>query len=210
MDGKTQTVYTTSDKTTHFMSPIGSLQLTAEECNEILMKRAVAAVQANNQHTITTTSSSDVHNARKFTVLCSSVLLAWPFLLLLAISIQVQKVLQTLEDNDDQQGQQLQHMKMEPNMSTSPKLETIEIVVSADNFQSSTQHYMTENLQHFETTEDTKPVIQKSRKNDPGNNKERPYACEQCGKTFLLKHHLTTHARSHTGECHLPNAAFGD
>lgn len=47
------------------MSPIGSLQLTAEECNEILMKRAVAAVQANNQHTITTTSASDVHNARK-------------------------------------------------------------------------------------------------------------------------------------------------
>ena len=84
-------------------------------------------------------------------------------------------------------------------MSTSPKMETIEIVVSADNFQSSTQHYMTETLQHFETTEDAKPVIQKSRKNDPGNSKERPYACEQCGKTFLLKHHLTTHARSHTG-----------
>lgn len=50
------------------MTPIGSLQLTAEECNEILMKRAVAAVQANNQqHTITTTSSSsDGHNARNF------------------------------------------------------------------------------------------------------------------------------------------------
>lgn len=68
LDGKTQTVYTTSDKTTHFMSPIGSLQLTAEECNEILMKRAVAAVQANNQQTITT-SASDVHNARKFIAL---------------------------------------------------------------------------------------------------------------------------------------------
>lgn len=62
LDGKTQTVYTTSDKTTHFMSPIGSLQLTAEECNEILMKRAVAAVQ--NQQAITTTAS-DGHNARK-------------------------------------------------------------------------------------------------------------------------------------------------
>jgi uncharacterized Zn-finger protein len=84
-------------------------------------------------------------------------------------------------------------------MSTSPKLETIEIVVSGDNFQSSMQHYMTENLQQFET-EDVKPVIQKSRKNDASGNKERPYACEQCGKTFLLKHHLTTHARSHTGE----------
>lgn len=208
MDGKTQTVYTTSDKTTHFMSPIGSLQLTAEECNEILMKRAVAAVQANNQHTITTTSSSDVHNARKSTTRCRFEPLALFIFFLLAISIQVQKVLQTLEDNDDQQGQQLQHMKMEH--ETSPKLETIEIVVSADNFQSSTQHYMTENLQHFETTEDTKPVIQKSRKNDPGNNKERPYACEQCGKTFLLKHHLTTHARSHTGERHLATATPGE
>ncbi|KAG5678625.1 hypothetical protein PVAND_008281 [Polypedilum vanderplanki] len=155
LDGKTQTVYTTSDKTTHFMSPIGSLQLTAEECNEILMKRAVAAVQ--NQQAITTTAS-DSHSA--------------------PISIQVQKVLQTLEDSDEQQ---LTHCKMEPNMSSSPKLETIEIV-------------------HFETAEDTKPIIHKTRKNDPGSSKERPYACEQCGKTFLLKHHLTTHARSHTGE----------
>lgn len=47
------------------MSPIGSLQLTAEECNEILMKRAVAAVQ-NQQHGITTTTASDVHNAREY------------------------------------------------------------------------------------------------------------------------------------------------
>lgn len=71
LDGKTQTVYTTSDKTTHFMSPIGSLQLTAEECNEILMKRAVAAVQnqqqQQQQHGITTTTASDVHhNAREY------------------------------------------------------------------------------------------------------------------------------------------------
>jgi DNA primase len=57
LDSKTQTVLTTSGgKTTHFMSPIGPLQLTAEECNEILMKRAAAAVAANNQHAITTTT----------------------------------------------------------------------------------------------------------------------------------------------------------
>lgn len=111
-------------------------------------------------------------------------------------------MLQTLEDSDDQQGQQMTHsLKMEPNLSSSPKLETIEIVVSENNdFQSGTQSYITtDDLQHFETTEDAKPIVHKSRKNDPGSNKERPYACEQCGKTFLLKHHLTTHARSHTG-----------
>lgn len=37
------------------MSPIGTLQLTPEECNEILMKRAVAAAQQQNNTTITTT-----------------------------------------------------------------------------------------------------------------------------------------------------------
>lgn len=36
------------------------------------------------------------------------------------------------------------------------------------------------------------PVQQK-----PG--KARPYFCEECGKSFLLKHHLTTHLRTHTG-----------
>jgi hypothetical protein len=57
LDSKTQTVLATGGgKTTHFMSPIGPLQLTAEECNEILMKRAAAAVAANNQHAITTTT----------------------------------------------------------------------------------------------------------------------------------------------------------
>lgn len=46
----------------------------------------------------------------------------------LAISIQVQKVLQTLEDSEEQQ-QPLTHCKMEPNMGGSPKLETIEVIV---------------------------------------------------------------------------------
>lgn len=44
------------------MSPIGTLQLTAEECNEILMKRAVAAAQQQNHTTITT---ADGHHAGK-------------------------------------------------------------------------------------------------------------------------------------------------
>ncbi|XP_069703769.1 zinc finger protein 510-like isoform X2 [Periplaneta americana] len=30
--------------------------------------------------------------------------------------------------------------------------------------------------------------------------KERPFSCQECGKSFLLKHHLVTHARVHTGE----------
>lgn len=55
MDNK-QTVLTTAGNRTSFMTPIGTLQLTAEECNEILMKRAVVAAQQQNQATIATTA----------------------------------------------------------------------------------------------------------------------------------------------------------
>lgn len=42
----------------------------------------------------------------------------------------------------------------------------------------------------------------------PANNKvnlshtpkARPHTCEECGKAFMLKHHLLTHMRVHTGE----------
>lgn len=30
--------------------------------------------------------------------------------------------------------------------------------------------------------------------------KQRPHNCEECGKSFLMKHHLATHIRVHTGE----------
>ena len=51
VDTKTQTILTTaSGAKTHF-SPLGPIHLTAEECNEILMKRALAATQQT--HTLT-------------------------------------------------------------------------------------------------------------------------------------------------------------
>lgn len=55
---KTQTVLTSTSKNSSsaFMSPIGTLQLTPEECNEILLKRAAAAAQHQNTTTNTTTN----------------------------------------------------------------------------------------------------------------------------------------------------------
>lgn len=84
----------------HFMTPLGPLQLTAEECNEILMKRAAAAAGQNSQ----------------------------------------------------------------PN----------------------------QNINSPQSPQDSKPLAIPI--------KTRPYSCIECGKTFLLKHHLTTHARVHSGE----------
>lgn len=83
-----------------FMTPLGPLQLTAEECNEILMKRAAAAAgHASSNHPMTPAPQSP---------------------------------------------------------------------------------------------QDTKPLTNPV--------KTRPYSCLECGKTFLLKHHLTTHTRVHSGE----------
>ncbi|XP_023037727.1 zinc finger protein 665 isoform X15 [Drosophila willistoni] len=88
--------------------------------------------------------------------------------LLPGISVQVQKVIQGLEENEDSQGD-APNLKLEPGtLELSPKTELQESM-------------------HFSETDAT-------------IKKERPYSCDECGKSFLLKHHLTTHARVHTGE----------
>ncbi|XP_070065895.1 zinc finger protein 432 isoform X12 [Drosophila virilis] len=92
---------------------------------------------------------------------------ATPSDILPGISVQVQKVIQGLEENEDSQGD-APNLKLEPGtLELSPKTELQESM-------------------HFSETDAT-------------IKKERPYSCDECGKSFLLKHHLTTHARVHTG-----------
>lgn len=117
------TLVFTTDKhamSKHFMTPIGPLQLTAEECNEILMKRAAAASNQGN------------------------------------------------------------------NVAAS---------------QTDTSAHFGHVLTHGNTAQ---IEIKTKQQQDMGSQvrvpKERPYSCTECGKSFLLKHHLTTHARVHTGE----------
>lgn len=97
------------------MSPIGPIQLTAEECNEILMKRAAAAVAANNQQHTTINTTNEGHHS---------------------ISVQVQKVIQGLEENDDSQnGPTITQCKIEPHMEITPKIEQVDDI--QDNLNSS-------------------------------------------------------------------------
>lgn len=49
MDTKSVLTTTSANKSSYVTSPIGSLQLTVEECNDIMMKRAVAAAQQQQQ-----------------------------------------------------------------------------------------------------------------------------------------------------------------
>ncbi|KAH8269424.1 hypothetical protein KR018_002947 [Drosophila ironensis] len=159
VDAKTgQTVLTAGSAAaaakSHFSS-IGALHLTQEECNEILIKRAIAAGH-HQTHTITTADGAH-HHASGGT----------PSDILPGISVQVQKVIQGLEENEDSQGD-APNLKLEPGtLELSPKTELQESM-------------------HFSETDAT-------------IKKERPYSCDECGKSFLLKHHLTTHARVHTG-----------
>lgn len=97
----------------HFMTPLGPLQLTAEECNEILMKRAAAAAGGGG-------GGAGGGGAN--------------------------------------QNQMSSHSPQSP--------------------------------------PESKPQAQSAA--TPA--KIRPYSCLECGKSFLLKHHLTTHTRVHSGE----------
>ncbi|XP_022226434.2 zinc finger protein 189 isoform X4 [Drosophila obscura] len=166
VDAKTgQTVLTAGSAAakSHFGS-IGALHLTQEECNEILIKRAIAAGH-HQTHTITAADGSHHHSSASGATPSGATTLLGD--ILPGISVQVQKVIQGLEENEDSQGD-APNLKLEPGtLELSPKTELQESM-------------------HFSETDAT-------------IKKERPYSCDECGKSFLLKHHLTTHARVHTG-----------
>ncbi|KAI5646627.1 hypothetical protein NE865_01561 [Phthorimaea operculella] len=151
-----------------FMTPIGPIQLTAEECNEILMKRAL---QAQGIATPVIDASQLNHTLLNGTLKT----------LTEANNQQTQvETIQTTQSHQQQQHHQLlQHTKQEPGTANnSPK----------------TVYSQTE-LLNSSTVVMSPPAPAPT-----ASQKERPYSCDECGKSFLLKHHLTTHARVHTGE----------
>lgn len=166
---------------TQAITPIGPLTLTAEEYNELLQRRmdrqaqaeavAVAEAQqraqqeaqqrAQQQEAQRRAQQSQIHNQQLQDHQ--------------NIAVQVQKIVQSLEEEVD--GKKEDHDDIEMHL-IAPKLE------------------VTEAIQSHEATSSEQP----STKGTEGKSAAgRPFSCEQCGKKFLLKHHLTTHARVHTG-----------
>lgn len=87
------------------------------------------------------------------------------------IASQVQKIVASLEEDIDKKDEDIEMQMIVPKMET-------------------------DSVQGEEgTSSDTKVKSEAVDK-----NAGRPFACDKCGKKFLLKHHLTTHARVHSGE----------
>lgn len=162
---------------TNAITPIGPLTLTAEEYNELLQRRmerqAVAEAQAAaeaqqraQQEAQQRARQSQIHNQQMQEHQ--------------NIAVQVQKIVQSLEEETD--GKKEEHEDIEMQL-IAPKLEITEVIQS---------HGQSEGV----STEQT----QLKQSGTEGKSAAgRPFSCEQCGKKFLLKHHLTTHARVHTG-----------
>lgn len=169
---------TTSSVThrTNAITPIGPLTLTTEEYNELLQRRmerqaqaeaqAAAEAQQRAQQEAQRARQSQIHNQQMQEHQ--------------NIAVQVQKIVQSLEEEVD--GKKDEHEDIEMQL-IAPKLE------------------VTETIQSHSQSEGTSTDQPQSKHGGTEGKSAagRPFSCEQCGKKFLLKHHLTTHARVHTG-----------
>lgn len=160
------------------ITPIGPLTLTAEEYNELLQRRmerqaqaeaqaAADAQQRAQQEAQQRARQSQIHNQQMQEHQ--------------NIAVQVQKIVQSLEEEVD--GKKEEHEDIEMQL-IAPKLE------------------VTETIQPQNQNEGTSSDQPQSKHGGTEGKSAagRPFSCEQCGKKFLLKHHLTTHARVHTGK----------
>lgn len=62
------------------------------------------------------------------------------------------------------------------------------------------QNVVSSQTQTGEPLSQVSPVTTTNNNKQLNPYKQRPHTCEECGKSFLLKHHLATHIRVHTGE----------
>lgn len=165
--------------TTQAMTPIGPLTLTAEEYNELLQRRMekqqAETDRANQEAQVRAVEMQQraQQDAQRRAQVQHVQIHNAQMQDSQNIAVQVQKIVQSLEE--DIEGKKDEEMQL-----IAPKLED-------------------DGMQH--QTIDESQLHEHSTKSTEGKNAQgRPFACDQCGKKFLLKHHLTTHARVHTGK----------
>lgn len=158
-------------------TPMGPLTLTAEEYNELMQRRMQKAqhdeAQRKAQEAQERAQQEAVARAQQ-EAQQRAAQHQQQQMEHQNIAVQVQKIVQSLEED------------IEDNTKKDEDVEMQMIVPKMEN----------ESVQGEEgTSSDTKV------KSEPvDKNAGRPFACDKCGKKFLLKHHLTTHARVHSGK----------
>lgn len=187
---ETKNIMASTSSVTHrqqAITPIGPLTLTAEEYNELLQRRmerqaqaevaeAQQRAQAQQQEAQQRAQQDAQRRAQQQTQMQHNQHQLHDHQ---NIAVQVQKIVQSLEEEGD--GKKEDHEDIEMHL-IAPKLEVTEAIQS--------QH-------QIEASPDQPPS--KHGGTEGKSAAGRPFSCEQCGKKFLLKHHLTTHARVHTG-----------
>lgn len=153
--------------TTQAMTPIGPLTLTAEEYNELLQRRLDKQAEAEQ------------HQVR-------------------IVEMPRQQEVQ----QHQQQQRRVQQVQVQPQMQEHQNIavQVQKIVQSLEDEKGEEMHLIEPKIEHDGSTISEGQLQEHSTKTTEGKNAAgRPFACDRCGKKFLLKHHLTTHARVHTG-----------
>lgn len=168
--------------TQQVITPMGPLTLTADEYNELMQRRMQKAhndeVQRKAQQEAQERANQEaVQRAHQEAQQRAAQQQHQQMQDHQNIAVQVQKIVQSLEEDigdshDDKKDEDIEMQLIVPKMETES--------VQGDEGTSS------------DNKANEKPVVDK--------NAGRPFACDKCGKKFLLKHHLTTHARVHSGE----------
>lgn len=175
--------------TTHAITPMGPLTLTAEEYNELMQRRMQKQVQVQEaqseaqrraqQEAQERAQQETQQRAQQEAQQRAQQLHQQQMQEHQNIAVQVQKIVQSLEEEvDGKKEDSGGDIEMQ---LISPKMEVVE----------SLQDSISSDQQHAQV---------KKHENNDDKNAGRPYSCNECGKKFLLKHHLTTHSRVHTGE----------